>query len=283
MAREKTSSADRAHVIEPIAVFQSPFATKFGVPRQSGLSEHLRGRIKLLPPYNREEALRGLEDFSHLWLIWGFSANKGQEKKINAAQTAKSPSLGEGLGVGSPGPSSLGEGLGVGSPEPSTLGEGLAVGLTVRPPRLGGNKRLGVFATRSPFRPNGLGLSSVKIVSVGDGEIEVAGADLMDGTPIYDIKPYLPYADSHPQARGGFTDSTVWQPLRVVFPDKWRACFSDEDAAALTDVLALDPRPHYHDSPERIYGMAFCGHDVRFRVAQGCVEVVEVRTEKGVS
>ena len=297
MAREKTSSADRAHVIEPIAVFMSPFATKFGVPRQSGLSEHLRGRIKLLPPYNREEALRGLEDFSHLWLIWGFSANKGQEKKINAAQTAQSPSLGEGLGVGSlepstlgeglgvgsPEPSTLGEGLGVGSPEPSTLGEGLAVGLTVRPPRLGGNKRLGVFATRSPFRPNGLGLSSVKIVSVGDGEIEVAGADLMDGTPIYDIKPYLPYADSHPQARGGFTDSTVWQPLRVVFPDKWRACFSDEDAAALTDVLALDPRPHYHDSPERSYGMAFCGRDVRFRVAQGCVEVVEVRTEKGVS
>ena len=276
MAREKTSSADRAHVIEPIAVFLSPFATKFGVPRQSGLSEHLRGRIKLLPPYNREEALRGLEDFSHLWLIWGFSANKGQgashkeqEKSAETPQTAKSPSLGEGLGVG--------------SPEPSTLGEGLAVGLTVRPPRLGGNKRLGVFATRSPFRPNGLGLSSVKIVSVGDGEIEVAGADLMDGTPIYDIKPYLPYADSHPQARGGFTDSTVWQPLRVVFPDKWRACFSDEDAAALTDVLALDPRPHYHDSPERIYGMAFCGHDVRFRVAQGCVEVVEVRTEKGVS
>ncbi len=290
MAREKTSSADRAHVIEPIAVFQSPFATKFGVPRQSGLSEHLRGRIKLLPPYNREEALRGLEDFSHLWLIWGFSANKGQgashkeqEKSAETPQTAKSPSLGEGLGVGSPEPSTLGEGLGVGSPEPSTLGEGLAVGLTVRPPRLGGNKRLGVFATRSPFRPNGLGLSSVKIVSVGDGEIEVAGADLMDGTPIYDIKPYLPYADSHPQARGGFTDSTVWQPLRVVFPDKWRACFSDEDAAALTDVLALDPRPHYHDSPERIYGMAFCGHDVRFRVAQGCVEVVEVRTEKGVS
>ena len=290
MAREKTSSADRAHVIEPIAVFQSPFATKFGVPRQSGLSEHLRGRIKLLPPYNREEALRGLEDFSHLWLIWGFSANKGQgashkeqEKSAETPQTAKSPSLGEGLGVGSPEPSTLGEGLAVGSPEPSTLGEGLGVGLTVRPPRLGGNKRLGVFATRSPFRPNGLGLSSVKIVSVGDGEIEVAGADLMDGTPIYDIKPYLPYADSHPQARGGFTDSTVWQPLRVVFPDKWRACFSDEDAAALTDVLALDPRPHYHDSPERIYGMAFCGHDVRFRVAQGCVEVVEVRTEKGVS
>ena len=276
MAREKTSSADRAHVIEPIAVFLSPFATKFGVPRQSGLSEHLRGRIKLLPPYNRKEALRGLEDFSHLWLIWGFSANKGQgashkeqEKSAETPQTAKSPSLGEGLGVG--------------SPEPSTLGEGLAVGLTVRPPRLGGNKRLGVFATRSPFRPNGLGLSSVKIVSVGDGEIEVAGADLMDGTPIYDIKPYLPYADSHPQARGGFTDSTVWQPLRVVFPDKWRACFSDEDAAALADVLALDPRPHYHDSPERIYGMAFCGRDVRFRVAQGCVEVVEVRTEKGVS
>ena len=276
MAREKTSSADRAHVIEPIAVFQSPFATKFGVPRQSGLSEHLRGRIKLLPPYNRKEALRGLEDFSHLWLIWGFSANKGQggshkeqEKSAETPHTAKSPSLGEGLGVG--------------SPEPSTLGEGLGVGLTVRPPRLGGNKRLGVFATRSPFRPNGLGLSSVKIVSVGDGEIEVAGADLMDGTPIYDIKPYLPYADSHPQARGGFTDSTVWQPLRVVFPDKWRACFSDEDAAALTDVLALDPRPHYHDSPERIYGMAFCGRDVRFRVALGCVEVVEVRTEKGVS
>lgn len=224
-----------------IARIKSDFPEKFGIPRQSGLVPSLRSVIHFEPEFRNPDALRGLEGFSHLWLIWIFSEN---------VRDTWHP--------------------------------------TVRPPRLGGNARLGVFATRSSFRPNPIAMSCVKIEEVRlygpEGpEIIVSGADLMDGTPIIDIKPYLPYADSHPQARGGFTDSTVWQPLRVVFPDKWRACFSDEDAAALTDVLALDPRPHYHDSPERIYGMAFCGHDVRFRVAQGCVEVVEVRTEKGVS
>ncbi len=159
--------------IEPIAFFRSPLTSKFGIPRQSGLANNLVGRIVFEKKYQREEALRGLEDFDYLWLIWGFSANPSSEE----------------------------------------------VKFTVRPPRLGGNKRLGVFATRSPFRPNGLGLSSVFIKQITEGEIEVVGADLMDGTPIYDIKPYIPYVDSHPEAKGGFTDKKEWQKLSVVIPD----------------------------------------------------------------
>ena len=151
--------------IEPIAVFHSPLTSKFGIPRQSGIAENLVGTIELLPPYNREEAIRGIEKFDYLWLIWGFSANKDQSKNNT---------------------------------------EGIK--LMVRPPRLGGNERLGVFATRSPFRPNGLGLSSVKIVKIDNNKIDVAGADLMDGTPIYDIKPYISYVDSHSKALGGFTE-----------------------------------------------------------------------------
>ena len=160
--------------IHPIAVFRSPFKSKFGVPRQSGLVEDLQGRIVLLDAYADSESLRGLDDFDYLWLLWGFSANRHQSATFQP---------------------------------------------TVRPPRLGGNERMGVFATRSPYRPNGLGLSSVRILAVEGTEIIVAGADLMDGTPIYDIKPYLPYADAHPQARGGFTDQSQWRQLQVVLPD----------------------------------------------------------------
>ena len=160
--------------IKPIAYFRSPLTSKFGIPRQSGLADNLVGKIVFEPQYQREEALRGLEEFDYLWLIWGFSANKSTDDGK----------------------------------------------LTVRPPRLGGNERLGVFATRSPFRPNGLGLSSVRIKRITDGAIEVSGADLMDGTPIYDVKPYISYVDSHPQARGGFTDKKAWKKLSIVIAEE---------------------------------------------------------------
>lgn len=219
--------------IRPVAIFRSPLKSKFGIPRQSGIARHLRGSIILEPEYRSPDALRGLEDFDYLWLVWGFSANKHE-----------------------------------------------ATGVTVRPPRLGGNERMGVFATRSPFRPNGLGLSSVRIadieLSAPDGPvIHVEGADLMDGTPIYDIKPYLPYVDSHADARGGFTDTTSWQPLRVEIPESVAALFSAVEVEALREVLANDPRPQYHHDPDRIYGMPFAARDVKFRVADGVVIVVE--------
>ena len=213
--------------IETVAVFHSPVQGKFGLPRQSGLAASLEGTVELLPPYNREEALRGLEGFDYVWLVWEFSLNEDD------------------------------------------------IHLTVRPPRLGGNTRVGVFASRSPFRPNRLGLSSVKIAGIdaGRGVIRVLGADLADGTPIYDIKPYVPYADSHPDARGGFTDSAAWQPLDVVFecdvPADWQA--GGESVAAhpidaLREILSQDPRPQYQDDPEREYGLLFEGRNVRFRV-----------------
>lgn len=192
--------------IHPIAVFRSPFKSKFGVPRQSGLVEDLQGRIVLLDTYADSESLRGLDDFDYLWLLWGFSANRHQSATFQP---------------------------------------------TVRPPRLGGNERMGVFATRSPYRPNGLGLSSVRILAVEGTEIVVAGADLMDGTPIYDIKPYLPYADAHPQARGGFTDQSQWRQLQVVLPDPADSPLSEAETLALRQALALDPRPHYHNPPLR--------------------------------
>ena len=195
--------------IEPIAYFRSPFTTKFGIPRQSGLVSELRGRIVFEPKFNSEDALRGLEGFDYVWLIWGFSANEPVGgKKWNEDDS-----------------------------------------LMVRPPRLGGNERVGVFASRSPFRPNGLGLSSVRIVNIGkDGVIEVSGADLMDGTPIYDVKPYLPYADAHIEARGGYTDSSIWQSLDVELPDNIGDFFNQNEIKALSEVLAQDPRPHYqHD------------------------------------
>ena len=223
--------------IEPIAYFRSPFTTKFGIPRQSGLVSELRGRIVFEPKFSSEDALRGLEGFDYVWLIWGFSANElVGGKKWNEDDS-----------------------------------------LMVRPPRLGGNERVGVFASRSPFRPNGLGLSSVRIVNIGkDGVIEVSGADLMDGTPIYDVKPYLPYADAHIEARGGYTDSSIWQSLDVELPDNIGDFFNQNEIKALSEVLAQDPRPHYQHEANRVYGMAFGNKDVRFRVENGRCIVLEV-------
>lgn len=218
--------------IEPIAYFRSPLTSKFGIPRQSGLARSLYGKIIFEPAYSHPEAVRGLEQFDYLWLIWGFSANRNESH-----------------------------------------------GLTVRPPRLGGNQRIGVFASRSPFRPNGLGLSAVYINKVetqgADGlVIEVLGADLMDMTPIYDIKPYVTYADSYPNARCGFVDETKWQELDVAIPTEVASLFSEKNRAGLRQVLSQDPRPRYHQDAERIYGMPFAGYDVRFRVEQGTIKVI---------
>ena len=220
--------------IEPIAYFRSPFATKFGVPKQSGLVENLRGTIEFVPKHRNADALRGMEDFDYLWLIWEFSANR---------PAATSP--------------------------------------VVRPPLLGGNRKVGVFASRSPFRPNRLGLSSVRISEIElDATrgplIHVLGADLMDGTPIYDIKPYVVYADSHPEARSGFVDKNAIRWLEVVVPDAVAARYSSDELAALRKVLALDPRPHYQDNPEKVYGMMYAGKDVKFRVEGDVLTVVEV-------
>lgn len=216
--------------IEPIAFFRSPLKTKFGVPRQSGLVEELVGHIVLESHYARAEALRGLERFDYLWLIWGFSANEGKNDNK----------------------------------------------LTVRPPRLGGNKRMGVFATRSPFRPNGLGLSAVKILHVSDTSIEVAGADLIDGTPIYDIKPYIPSVDSHSAVRGGFTDDHDWELLTVEIPIEYQMILETMELISLKKVLEQDPRPQYHDDPERIYGMEYGNHNIKFKVEGKVLTVVGI-------
>lgn len=223
--------------IEPIAFFHSPLTSKFGIPRQSGLAPAVPGRIVFTPDYRHQEAIRGLEAFDYLWIIWEFSVQS------STASTAK---------------------------------------LTVRPPRLGGNERIGVFASRSPFRPNRLGLSCVHINKVelnGDEGpvIHVTGADLMDGTPIYDIKPYVTYADSHPEARSGFVDEREWQPLKVEIPYHVARLFDADELRGLQEVLAQDPRPQYHDDPQRIYGMPFGGHDVKFRVDGDTVYVVGER------
>jgi tRNA-Thr(GGU) m(6)t(6)A37 methyltransferase TsaA len=217
--------------IEPIAYFRSPLTSKFGIPRQSGIVTGLRGTITFVDKYAQPEALRGLEAYDYLWLVWGFSENVNAEKHP-----------------------------------------------TVRPPLLGGNERMGVWATRSSFRPNNLGLSSVRIakIDVAVPCIEVMGADLMDGTPIYDIKPYLPYVDSHPEARGGFTDHHQWQRLQVVINSEQAALFDADNLQVLKEVLSLDPRPHYHDDATRKYGMPFKGYDIRFRVDKGILYVLSV-------
>lgn len=218
--------------IEPIAYFHSPLTSKFGIPRQGGLAQSLSGQIVFEPPYRREEAVRGLEAFSHLWLIWGFSANSHA-----------------------------------------------SVGLTVRPPRLGGNERVGVFASRSPFRPNGLGLTCVSIERIEQHAtlgpvIHVRGADLMDGTPIYDVKPYVSYADSRPEARNGFVDDVEWKPLTVEIPADIAKQFTPQELEGLREVLSFDPRPQYHADASRVYGMPFAGRDVRFRVEDRRLVVV---------
>ena len=194
-----------------IAIFHSPFPTKFGIPRQAGVVSEIPGTIIFEKPFRTPDAIRGLEGFDFIWIIW------------QSAATNSSP--------------------------------------TVRPPRLGGNTRVGVFASRSPQRPNPIGLSSVRISHIDydapDGPvIHVLGADIMDGTPILDIKPYIPYTDSHPEARGGFTDTTDWHPLKVV----------GTDDPVLKQILEQDPRPHYHDDPDRIYGMQYNGKDIHFKV-----------------
>lgn len=225
--------------IHPIAYFRSPLTSKFGLPRQSGVAKGLTGRVVLEPDYRRAEAVRGLDRFDYVWLIWEFSANK--------ATTA-------------------------------------AEHLTVRPPRLGGNERIGVFASRSPFRPNRLGLSCVRLRHIDMEGPEapaliVEGADLMDLTPIYDIKPYVAYADSRPQARSGFVDDHAWQRLEVSIPEQMAEMFTAEELRALREVLAEDPRPPFHHDDSRVYGMPFARRDVRFRVGpDGVLRVVEVNT-----
>ena len=212
--------------ISPVAYIRTEFPEKFGVPRQSGLASALRGTIVFLPEYKNSDALRGLDGFSHLWLIWEFSENS--EKK---------------------------------DWQP-----------TVRPPRMGGNERMGVFATRSPFRPNPLGLSCVEIESIQydhqEGPvIHVRGADLMDGTPIYDIKPYIKYADSRPHAECGYVDKLKERTLKVVIPSVISSRVEDKSVLeALVQTLSLDPRPSYHDDPDREYGLSFAGMNVRFKV-----------------
>ena len=220
--------------MEPIAHIRSEFPTKFGVPRQAGLVEGLRGLVVFEPPYRAAEALRGIEGFSHLWLIWEFSENR---------RTGWSP--------------------------------------TVRPPRLGGNQRLGVFATRSPFRPNPIGLSCVRLerveLSGPDGPaLWVSGADLVDGTPILDIKPYLPYADCRPEASGGFAGEAPEGRLAVDIPPPLLSRVPESRREALLGVLAQDPRPPYQNDPDRVYGFGFAGLEVRFRVRDGVLTVVDV-------
>ena len=210
--------------IRPVARIRSDFSEKFGIPRQSGLVEELTAAVVFEPEYRDPSAVRGLEGFSHIWLIWEFS---------RARREGWSP--------------------------------------TVRPPRLGGNKRLGVFATRSPFRPNPLGLSCVRLLEVGQDRelgpvLTVAGADLLDGTPIYDVKPYLPYADCRPDAAGGFAALPKGADLTVDCPPELLAAVPEGKRAALLAVLAQDPRPQYQDDPARVYGMAFAGLEVKFRV-----------------
>ena len=216
-----------------IARIYTDFREKFGIPRQSGLAKDTVGRIVFEPEYRVPEALRGIEEYSHLWLIWNFS---------EAEREGWSP--------------------------------------TVRPPRLGGNKRMGVFATRSPFRPNAIGLSSVRLLSVentAEGKVlVVAGADILDGTPIYDIKPYLAFTDSHPDAVCGFADEVRDYSLEVVIPEELKSGLSDEYIKALVSILSGDPRPQYKEDGDRVYGMIYGRYEVKFTVADGVLRVVEI-------
>ena len=220
--------------IQVIARIKSDFPTKFGIPRQSGLVDSLRATIIFEPEFRNPDTLRGIEGYSHLWLIWQFS---------EAIRKDWSP--------------------------------------TVRPPRLGGNTRMGVFATRSPFRPNSLGLSSVKLLGVEHTVeygtvLHVGGADLMDGTPIFDIKPYIPYGDSHPDATGGFTDTAGEFLLDVDFPEVLLALLPEDKREAAIGVLSHDPRPSYQKDADRVYGLSFAGFDIRFTVSENRLQVQEV-------
>ena len=226
------------YTIKPIAYIHSDFPDKFGIPRQSGLAASLKATVVFEPEFRSPEAFRGLEDYSHIWLIWGFSKNK---------DSGWTP--------------------------------------TVRPPRLGGNVRKGVYATRSPFRPNPIGLSSVKLETIESHKelgpvLHISGADLMDGTPIFDIKPYLPYVDSHPDAANGFAGSVIDYVLSVKCPDELLSILPEDKRAALIEVLSEDPRPSYQDNPERIYGMRFSEYEVKFKVEQDVLYVISVEKEE---
>ena len=229
--------ADREIVMRPVAHIRSDFAGKFGIPRQSGLVPELTGRVMFVPEFRSAEAVRGLEAFSHVWLLWQFSEAARPDAPFSP---------------------------------------------TVRPPRLGGNVRVGVFASRSPFRPNSIGLSCVRLLDVDLDDPEgpvlvVGGADLMDGTPILDVKPYVPYADAHPEATEGFTSAPA-RTAKCVFPAELLEKVPEEKRAALIGVLGQDPRPSYQEDPDRIYGFAFAGQEIRFRVADGVLTVLSVET-----
>jgi tRNA-Thr(GGU) m(6)t(6)A37 methyltransferase TsaA len=219
--------------IQAIGYIENDFTEKFGIPRQSGKAEGVISRVHFYPPFSAEECFKDIEGFSHLWLLFDFSAAKTDTFHA-----------------------------------------------TVRPPRLGGNTRVGVFASRSPFRPNSIGLSVVKLLSVEKTEqgicLLVAGADLLNGTPIWDVKPYLPHADCILGAVGGYADGVAQKRLSVVFPEQLQSGFPAEKLSGLIDCLAEDPRPSYQDEPERIYGMAFGGYEIKFRVAQDVLTVLAV-------
>ena len=292
--------------IEPVARFRSPFKTKFGIPRQAGLVPGLKGMIVFEPGFRNADAVRGLEGFDYIWIIWGFSGNRPRSVAESVVRQS-SPTIEATSPVS-------------GALRQAQRPEREAFQATVRPPRLGGNERIGVFASRSPFRPNGLGLSSVRIESIeydakdSDGKslgpvINVLGADLMDGTPIYDIKPYVTYADSHPEAASGFVDDKEWKPLKVEFASSVTSAalvtstgsvtdvlgnlalspvtepvevtgWTETDLAALRKVLAQDPRPRYQNTPDKVYGMMFNDMDVRFKVNGDVLTVVEIRPSK---
>ena len=221
-----------------IAVIRTDFPEKFGIPRQSGIVKTLKGRIVFEPEYRDISALRGLEQFSHLWVLWEFSENT--DKKWSP---------------------------------------------TVRPPRLGGNKRMGVFATRSPFRPNPIGMSCVKIEGIRENGnegivIDVSGADMLDGTPIYDIKPYIPYTDSHPEACGGFSDEVYGDLLKVEIPHELENKVEGEALQSLKEILASDPRPAYIEDPDRVYGFDFAGYSIKFTVKDSVLTVKDISSSK---
>ena len=218
--------------MKTIAKIHTDFPTKFGIPRQSGLVEELKGRIVFEPEFHSPDAIRGLDGFSHIWLLWKFNTPAENQS------------------------------------------------LTVRPPKLGGNTRMGVFATRSPFRPNNIGLSCVRLDRIDGTDLIVSGADLMDGTELVDIKPYIPYADCHPDAVGGFSKDGS-ERLKVVIPDSLLSVFPESKQSALIKVLELDPRPQYQNDPERIYGFNFAGFEIRFTVDNGTLFVKELKKFTG--
>lgn len=238
-------------IVKIIAHYYGQLSSKFGVPRQSGVVSKLQGRIVFEPEYRNPDALRGIEDFDYLWILWEFSENLKHNKSI----------------------ASVGD----------DSGENLTFHPTVRPPRLGGNQRMGVFATRSPYHPNNIGLSSVKLERIEWNTSEgpaliVSGADLMSGTPIYDIKPYIEYSDSHVGTRSGFADKSKWHPLEVQYDAEILSELSLNEIETLVAILEQDPRPRYHKDTQRIYGMPFARWDVKFKVEEDVLRIVGLQS-----